>query len=87
MAKQIFSFTQLCQEDQVALLKGGCMEMMFLRSVINFDPEKNGWQASIDNKNCYEDKPTLLKDTWKFFSASPKYGCLERSLTAWCQPL
>ena len=31
MAKQIFSFSQLCQEDQVALLKGGCIELMVLR--------------------------------------------------------
>jgi len=44
MAKQIFSFTQLCQEDQVSLLKGGCIELMILRSVINFDLEKNAWQ-------------------------------------------
>jgi len=44
MAKQIFAFSKLCQEDQVSLLKGGCTELMILRSVINFDSEQKGWQ-------------------------------------------
>ena len=38
------SFSQLCQEDQVALLKGGCIELMVLRSVMNYDTEKHAWQ-------------------------------------------
>ena len=46
MAKQIFSFSQLCQEDQVALLKGGCIELMVLRSVMNYDTEKQTWQVT-----------------------------------------
>lgn len=44
MAKQIYAFAQLCQEDQVALLKGGCIELMVLRSVMNYDTEKHAWQ-------------------------------------------
>jgi len=44
MSKQIFSFSQLCQEDQVSLLKGGCIELMVLRSVMNYDNEKHSWQ-------------------------------------------
>ena len=39
------SFSQLCQEDQVALLKGGCIELMVLRSVMNYDTEKQTWQV------------------------------------------
>ena len=45
MSKQIHSFSQLCQEDQVALLKGGCIELMVLRSVMNYDTEKHAWQV------------------------------------------
>ena len=45
MAKQIYAFAQLCQEDQVALLKGGCIELMVLRSVMNYDTEKHAWQV------------------------------------------
>ena len=31
-------------KSQVSLLKGGCTELMILRSVINFDSEQKGWQ-------------------------------------------
>ena len=47
MAKQIYSFSQLCQEDQVSLLKGGCIELMVLRSVMNYDTEKHTWQVRV----------------------------------------
>ena len=30
----------------MALLKGGCIELMVLRSVINYDTEKHAWQVS-----------------------------------------
>lgn len=37
MSKKINAFKNMCQEDQVALLKGGCTEMMILRSVMQYD--------------------------------------------------
>ena len=46
MAKKITPFTTMCQADQIALLKGGCTELMILRSVINYDPDKNSWRVS-----------------------------------------
>ncbi len=46
MAMKITPFVNMCQEDQIALLKGGCTELMILRSVINYDPEKNSWRVS-----------------------------------------
>ena len=80
MAKQIFAFSKLCQEDQVArswdwngsmsrcrsrsrsrsritwlqvaLLKGGCTELMILRSVVNFDSEQNAWQVQYLRVLC-----------------------------------
>ena len=47
MAKQISPFINMCQEDQIALLKGGCTELMILRSIISYNPEKNSWSVSI----------------------------------------
>lgn len=44
MAKKINAFKNMCQEDQVALLKGGCTEIMILRSAMNYDPKKQTWQ-------------------------------------------
>lgn len=45
MAKKITAFREMCQEDQVALLKGGCTEMMILRSVITYDYDRNAWKV------------------------------------------
>jgi nuclear receptor subfamily 1 group I len=44
MAKKINAFKNMCQEDQVALLKGGCTEIMLLRSAMNYDPTKQTWK-------------------------------------------
>ncbi|CAH2005506.1 unnamed protein product [Acanthoscelides obtectus] len=44
MVKKINSFKNMCQEDQVALLKGGCTEIMLLRSAMNYDPQKRTWE-------------------------------------------
>lgn len=46
MAKKINAFKNMCQEDQVALLKGGCTEMMILRSAMNYDVTKQTWKVS-----------------------------------------
>ncbi|RWS30466.1 nuclear hormone receptor 48-like protein [Leptotrombidium deliense] len=50
MAKKISGFRNLCQEDQVALLKGGCTELMILRSVMSYNIEKDCWQVCDANK-------------------------------------
>ncbi|VEN46287.1 unnamed protein product [Callosobruchus maculatus] len=44
MVKKINAFKNMCQEDQVALLKGGCTEIMLLRSAMNYDPQKRIWE-------------------------------------------
>lgn len=43
MSKKICAFKNLCIEDQIALLKGGCTEMMILRSIMNYDGA--GWKV------------------------------------------
>jgi hypothetical protein len=50
MSKKIYAFQDLCQEDQIALLKGGCTEMMILRSVVSYDPERDSWNVRIMKK-------------------------------------
>ncbi|UYV60830.1 Hr96 [Cordylochernes scorpioides] len=44
MSKKIAAFKTLCQEDQIALLKGGCTELMILRSVMSYNPTEDCWQ-------------------------------------------
>ncbi|XP_072933304.1 nuclear hormone receptor HR96 isoform X2 [Epargyreus clarus] len=44
MAKKINAFKNMCEEDQVALLKGGCIEMMILRSTMTYDGQRNQWK-------------------------------------------
>lgn len=45
MAKKLAAFKTLCQEDQIALLKGGCTELMILRSVMFYDAAKGVWKV------------------------------------------
>jgi len=35
----------MCQEDQVALLKGGCTEILILRSAMTYDPDTDLWKV------------------------------------------
>lgn len=51
MAKKINAFKNMCQEDQVALLKGGCTEMMLLRSAMNYDVTKQTWRIPHINES------------------------------------
>ena len=48
MAMKITPFVNMCQEDQIALLKGGCTELMVLKSVQQYDSEKNSWRVSSE---------------------------------------
>lgn len=45
MAKKLAAFKTLCQEDQIALLKGGCTELMILRAVMSYDADKGCWKV------------------------------------------
>lgn len=45
MSKKINAFRNMCQEDQVALLKGGCTEMMIMRSVMSYDHNQATWKV------------------------------------------
>ncbi|GLH05985.1 CSON000745 protein [Gryllus bimaculatus] len=43
-SKKINAFKNMCQEDQIALLKGGCTEMLILRSAMTYDPDNQAWK-------------------------------------------
>lgn len=45
MSKKINAFKNMCQEDQIALLKGGCTEMMILRSAMTYDSNIDCWKV------------------------------------------
>lgn len=62
MAKKINAFKNMCQEDQIALLKGGCTEMMILRSALNYDIEKDMWWIPHSQKSMSNIKVDVLKE-------------------------
>lgn len=61
MAKKINAFKNMCQEDQVALLKGGCTEMMILRSAMDYDPTKRTWRIPHSQESLSNLKVDILK--------------------------
>ncbi|EDW16462.1 nuclear hormone receptor HR96 [Drosophila mojavensis] len=61
MAKKISAFRDMCQEDQVALLKGGCTEMMIMRSVMIYDNDRGAWKVPHTKENMANIRTDLLK--------------------------
>jgi len=46
VCKMLKGFRDLCIEDQISLLKGGCIEMILMRSVLTYNFEENCWKVS-----------------------------------------
>ncbi|XP_023943266.2 nuclear hormone receptor HR96 [Bicyclus anynana] len=61
IAKKINAFKNMCEEDQIALLKGGCIEMMVLRSTMTYDGQRNQWKLP----HCHEQYGTIQTDVLK----------------------
>lgn len=63
MSKKISAFKKMCQEDQIALLKGGCTEMMIMRSVMQYDTDRATWTIphSQETANIHSDILKLAK--------------------------
>ncbi|XP_037820885.1 nuclear hormone receptor HR96 [Lucilia sericata] len=61
MAKKIAGFRDMCQEDQVALLKGGCTEMMIMRSVMTYDGDRNTWKIPHTKDDMSNIRADVLK--------------------------
>lgn len=52
-SKKINAFKNMCQEDQVALLKGGCTEILILRSAMTYDPDTDLWKVKYISFTFY----------------------------------
>lgn len=61
MVKKINAFKNMCQEDQVALLKGGCTEMMILRSLMQYDVDHSIWNIPHSREIMTSIKGDVLK--------------------------
>lgn len=55
VAKNIEFFKMICKEDQIALLKGSVVEIMMLRSAINYNVETESW--SFSTMKCLSKPP------------------------------
>lgn len=61
MVKKINAFKNMCQEDQVALLKGSCTEMMILRSIMQYDVDHSTWKIPHSQDVMSNIKSDVLK--------------------------
>lgn len=61
MVKKINAFKSMCQEDQVALLKGSCTEMMILRSIMQYDVDHSTWKIPHNQEDMSKIKSDVLK--------------------------
>ncbi|KAK6173682.1 hypothetical protein SNE40_017090 [Patella caerulea] len=52
VAKNIESFKKLVKDDQICLLKGAVVDVMMLRSAVNYDPHTESW--SLSTVNCIQ---------------------------------
>lgn len=48
--KRLSSFRSLCQNDQIALLKGGSMEMLLIKCSQTFSVDTDAWEVSCTNQ-------------------------------------
>lgn len=51
-SKKIQSFRTLCQDDQIALLKGGSIEMLLIKSSQTFNLDTDEWEVSSTTNSC-----------------------------------
>ncbi|XP_053671778.1 nuclear hormone receptor HR96 [Anopheles nili] len=61
MSKKISAFKNMCQEDQLALLKGGCTEMMILRSAMQYDCDRATWKIPHSQEEMSNIRADVLK--------------------------
>ncbi|XP_058464455.1 nuclear hormone receptor HR96 [Malaya genurostris] len=61
MSKKISAFKNMCQEDQLALLKAGCTEMMILRSAMQYDCDRASWKIPHSQEEMSSIRADVLK--------------------------
>ncbi|CAG2163687.1 unnamed protein product [Oppiella nova] len=45
--RQLTPFRMMCESDQISLLKYGCLEIIYLRSILSFNSMENGLELSM----------------------------------------
>ncbi|CAG2180457.1 unnamed protein product, partial [Oppiella nova] len=63
MSKKIASFKELCQPDQIGLMKAGCFEILIMRSINTYNQEHDYWSVAMDQNNATMVKVELFKQT------------------------
>ncbi|XP_062561672.1 nuclear hormone receptor HR96 [Armigeres subalbatus] len=61
MSKKISAFKNMCQEDQLALLKAGSTEMMILRSAMQYDCDRASWKIPHSQEEMSNIRADVLK--------------------------
>nr|XP_027195831.1 nuclear hormone receptor HR96-like [Dermatophagoides pteronyssinus] len=89
MAKMITAFADLCETDQISLLKYSVTEILILRSVSCFMPNKDAWIFNLDNNEkgtmlqfntCKSQIPEFSDDIRHFILAVPEKCRQDRNL-------
>ncbi|CAG2102678.1 unnamed protein product [Medioppia subpectinata] len=76
MCKKLTAFQNLSQSDQIALVKGGCMETLILRSIMTINLEKECWECLDLERSCkFSLKMEVLKQVnQKVYEAHRRYA-------------
>ncbi|CAG2163563.1 unnamed protein product [Oppiella nova] len=61
MSTNMTEFSELCEDDKIALLKKGCTEIICLLTVVTFDFEGEFWTVPIDDENAAQVSLDVLK--------------------------
>ncbi|CAG2168562.1 unnamed protein product [Oppiella nova] len=48
--KNLKGFEMLCEGDQISLIKYGCIDLLYMRSVLKYNYDNQYWNLYIDNK-------------------------------------
>lgn len=69
VAKYIEFFKMIAKDDQISLLKGSVVEIMMLRSAVNYDVQTESW--SLNTKACISNPSSKTSSTMTSAVSSP----------------
>ncbi|ESO90689.1 hypothetical protein LOTGIDRAFT_122846 [Lottia gigantea] len=77
VTKHIVNFKKLCKDDQICLLKGAVVDVMMLRSAVNYDPSTESWSLSTMSYDSNRISADILKcggrETMEMFKSYSKF--------------
>ncbi|XP_054169197.1 nuclear hormone receptor HR96-like [Oppia nitens] len=71
--KNLTGFREICEDDQIALVKYGCVEMLNMRSILFYDSENDLWDVPLDNQICSRLRTGVLMAKPKVYQKIKKY--------------